>query len=600
MTLPKFGQPSFSAGEVSPEIIARVDIAKRYSAVKKLRNFYSSPQGGIKNRPGTRFVAETKDSTKHALVQEFIFNEEQSYVMEYGHEYVRFYTNGAQLEIDDSDVAAWVSGGPYDEGDYVTYNNTIYYALADNTSTLVPSVNTTYWVGQSIYERPTPYTSSATYSQADIFQLRFESSGDIIWITHPDYQPRTLTRYAATDWRLETYEPEDGPFMPENIDESISLSVSAVTGSNVTLTAAASLFDSLHVGALWLLRHYIEGQKVTANFSSATTSGSIKCFTTWRVISHGTWTGTFAIEKSSDAGVTWTKLRTFSSVNDFNANTSGTEDIETNTEPFLIRLNMTNYTSGTANIDLTTDPFYQEGIVKILTYNNAASVQAQVLQEVGSTATTISWNEGSWSNYRGWPRVARFYKDRLCFAGTTTEPMTVWMTQTSDYYSFKRHTPLLDTDGITVNVPSRQVNIINGLLAMQRLIIFTSASEWSIGPGNTGVLTPTSIDTRNEGYIGSNGINPVVVGDEAIYMQSNGKIVRNLSYNLGKDSFSGNYMSVLADHLFRKWTIRDVCFQKDPDSLLWFLRSDGKLLSCSYLSEQEVVAFASHDTGSDQ
>lgn len=598
--MPESNQTAFSAGEVSPEVLARTDINKFYTSLKKCRNMLISPTGGVYNRPGFRFVTETKDSTKHSIVQEFIFSEEQSYILEFGNEYVRFITNGAQLVIDDSDVDAWVSGGPYDEGDYVTYNNVIYYSLDDNTSTVRPSSNATHWVAQDIYERPTPYVSTATYNTSDIFDLRFESSGDVIWITHPDYQPRTLTRFGATDWRLELYEPEDGPFMAENTDLSISLNVSAVTGSNVTLTAASALFESTHVGALWLLRHYVAEQKATGNFSGTGTTSGIKCFTTWRVISHGTWTGTFSVQKSSNGGTTWTNLRTFTSVNDFNANTSGTEDIETNSEPFLVRLNMSAYTSGTANIDLTTDAFYQEGIVKVITYNSSTSVQAEVLLEVGSTSTTISWNEGSWSDFRGWPRVVRFYKDRLVFAGTEDEPMNVWMTQTSDYYSFKRHTPLLDTDGITVSLPARQVNIINGMVALQRLIVLTSNSEWSIGPGSSGVLTPTSIDQRNENYRGSSGINPIVIGDETIYVQANGKVVRNLGYNLGSDSFKGSQMNILAEHLFRKWTIRDLAYQQDPDSIIWALRSDGKLLACTYLPEQEVIAWSQHDTGSDQ
>ena len=137
--------------------------------------------------------------------------------------------------------------------------------------------------------------------------------------------------------------------------------MSAVTGS-VTLTSSASLFAALHVGALFKLKHFIEGQVDSTAFSSATTSSGIKCFRTWRLITHGTWTGKFHVEKSDDGGSTWTVIRSFSSADDFNANTSGTEDVESNPQPFLVRINMYSYTSGTANIDLTTDSFFQEGI----------------------------------------------------------------------------------------------------------------------------------------------------------------------------------------------------------------------------------------------
>ena len=188
---------------------------------------------------------------------------------------------------------------------------------------------------------------------------------------------------------------------------STTLTVSAVTGTNIDLTASASLFAALHVGALFKLTHYIPTSLVSNSFSATGTSSSIKCFTTWRLISHGTWTGKFRIEKSIDGGTTWTSLREFTSSNDFNANTFGTEDIELNEVPFLIRINMYAYTSGTATIDLSADPFFQEGIVRIVSVTTDLAAKADVVQTVGSTAATDAWSEGSWSDYRDRKSVVR-------------------------------------------------------------------------------------------------------------------------------------------------------------------------------------------------
>lgn len=586
-------QPSFSGGEVSPAIYARVDIERYKSSLRTCRNFLIHPHGGASNRPGTRFVAETKyATTSSATLQEFIFSNEQKYVLEFGDEYVRFYNGGDQVEVTSTDYASWSNATNYVVGDYVTYgSSTTYYAIQDSLNQN-PTTQTAYWTAQSIYEVPTPYTES------NLASMRFETSADVIWITHPDFKPRTLTRYGNTDWLIEEYDPEDGPFMVENIDDTHTMAASATTG-NCSLVSSQAFFANAHDGALMKLKHYIEGQTSSTAFSSATTGSSIRCFTTWRVISHGTWTGKFRVEKSSDSGATWTTLRVFSSSNDFNANTSGTEDIETNTEPFLVRINMYDYTSGTANIDLTTDPFFQEGIMRITEVSSSTTVLCEILQDIGSTAGVASWYEGSWSDYRGYPSVSRFYQDRLCFAGTYFEPMTVWMTQTSNYFSFFRHSTLLDTDGITVSLPSRQVNAINGLIALTRLIVLTSASEWSIGPGSTGVLTPTSIDTKVQGYRGSNGVNPVVVGNEAIFIQRNGRVIRNIGFDFGSDSFTGSELNVLAKHLFSQYEITDMAYQQDPDSIVWCLRNDGALLGMTYMREQEVVAWHKHDTQGD-
>lgn len=762
-------QASFAGGEYSPSIYSRVDLEKYKSGLRTCRNFIIHSQGGASNRCGMEYIQSTKYSASMSVAQEFVFNQTQAYMLEIGHRYIRFFTDGARIE-----------------------NNGV------------------------------PYEVETPYEAADLTGLRFESSADVIFITHPDYQPRTLTRYGNANWVLDTYEPDDGPFMPENTNESSSLSVSAVTGSNVTLSVATTLitdpnyaflchfdgpngsptftdevgntitangdaqittsdsvfggacglfdgtgdyltvsdsdrfayansaltigfrvkvavnqtnfiyshndnagnkleiyfdsngdlnfvaqsasvtvanytwdanivtstwyefeivrsgtslvcrkngtavsasiataistnglpnvavdleigrqfggasylngkldemrilkgtaahgsdytsptsafsltstttpeftFSQEHIGALFRLRHYIEGQTASSSFTSATSGSSIKCFTTWRIITHGTWTGKLRVEKSTNGGTTWTTLRAFSSANDANFDTSGTEDIETNEEPFLVRATMYNYTSGTATVDLTTDPFYQDGIVRVTSFNSVTSVQAEVLSEVGSTSNTTSWSEGSWSNYRGWPSVSRFFQDRLCFANTDSEPQTIWMTETSNYYSFIRHSTLLDTDGITLNLPSRQLNAINGLVAFKKLLAFTSASVWSVGPTSGNALTPTSVVQDVEEYSGSADINQMVIGTEAIYTQADDETIKNIGYTLQSDGFNGSDVNILAKHLFEGYSISKMAYQRKPNSIIWCLRSDGKLLSLTYLREQEVVAWAQHET----
>jgi len=580
-------QPSFSSGEVSPQIYPRVDLSRYQTSLKKCRNFIVAPQGSVYNRPGTRFVHRSKYyDTKESIVQEFIFNREQRYILEIGDLYIRFYTSGAIIEVDPTETDAWSIATNYVPNDYVIDNSIVYRCILANIAQQPP--NATYWVAQTIYEIDSPYL------EADLQDLRFESSADTIFITHPDYQTRVLQRFGEVDWRMSLYEPEDGPFMVENTSAT-TITASAVTGA-ITLTASSSLFNVLHIGALFKTRHYVEGQTISSALISTGATSSIKCFTTWRIITHGTWTARFNVEKSSDGGSTWTVLRTFSSVNDFNANTSGTEDIETNTVPFKVRVNVVAYTSGTINVDLTTDPFFQEGIAQITTFTSDTIVGATVLTEIASTAATASWFEGSWSDYRGWPSVARFFQDRLTFANTATEPMTIWMTETSNYFSFVRHSLLLDTDGITVNLPSRQLNAINGLVVLTNLIVLTSASEWSVGPTDGAILTPTSVRVQIQGYRGSSGVNPVVIGNEAIYVQSNGKVIRNIGFELSSDSFTGSDLNILARHLFEKWDIIDIAYQQDPDSIVWCLRSDGYLLGMTYMREQEVVAWHWHDS----
>lgn len=581
-------KPTFAGGELASSLYSRVDLQRYASGCRKLRNFFVHPHGSASNRPGLQFIAKPKYANKKCRGVGFEFSTEQVYSIEFGEYYCRFYMNGGQIIAPDS-TAAWASGVTYYIGDFVKVTNVIYRSKTNHTSNLTdhntPPGNTTDWEASNIYEISTPYV------EADLDTLKFTQSADVLYITHRNYYPKTLTRYSHISWRLENYPFEDGPFMQQNVT-TLTITPSAVTGT-ITLTASAALFNALHVGALFKLEHDVEGQAVTIAFTAIGQSSSIKCFKTWRIITHGTWTGKIKVEKSIDGGATWTTIRVFTSAADYNPNTYGTEDED---KPFLVRVNCYSYTSGTINVDLTTDAFTQIGIVKITGYTSSTVVTATVLKEIGSTVATADWSEGAWSDYRGYPATVTFYQDRLVFASSKHEPQTTWTTKTSNYINFGRSDPLVDSDGITVNLPSRKMNAIRHLVGLGEILAFTSSSEWSIGPGANASITPTSISQKLHGYRGCSEVTPVVIGSRVIFVQPKGSIVRDLAFDYASDSYTGDPLSLLSNHLFQNHQIIDMAYQAEPDSLLWAVRDDGILLSMTYLREQEVVAWTWHDT----
>jgi len=327
---------------------------------------------------------------------------------------------------------------------------------------------------------------------------------------------------------------------------------------------------------------------------STGTQTGIKCGGTWRIITHGTWTAKFNIERSIDGGTTWKVIRTFSSVNDNNVTTFQTDD--NGGDPYLVRINTYSYTSGTIQIDLTTDPFTQEGWVKVTGYTSATVVTVDVKREIGIASSAVTdWAEGSWSDYRGWPSSVSFAQDRLCWGGTDAEPQTTWMTETGNYYSFRRHSPLVDTDGISVNLPSRQLNGINWLLPLLDLVAGTSSAIWTISAADK-VLTPSSVNQSSNDYSGAAKVLPVVVGNRAIYVQVGGSVVRDLGFEFASDGFVSVNASILATHLFNNFKITELAYQQNPNNIVWGIRNDGQMVSMTYLREQEVLAWTHHDT----
>lgn len=194
-------QRSFAGGELAPALYARTDQVKYATGLRTCRNFLIQRHGGVANRPGTEYVAAVKDSTQPVRLIRFHFNDEQTYVLEFGDGYVRVLHDGGHVVV--SGVAAWVSGTAYTQGDLVADGGVTYYCRADHTAAADTEPGTganggTKWwaLTGDIFEIPGPY------AVADLAALKTVQSADVVTIVHPSYPPHQLKRFAQTRWTL--------------------------------------------------------------------------------------------------------------------------------------------------------------------------------------------------------------------------------------------------------------------------------------------------------------------------------------------------------------------------------------------------------------
>lgn len=202
-------QRSFSGGEITPSLYARVDVSKYHTSLRTCRNMIVARHGGTFNRPGTKFVAEVKDSSKTVKLIRFKFNNDQTYALEFGNLYMRVIKNGALVEV--SSVSAWDSGPTYVIGDLVVEGGVNYYCILGHTNQQPP--NATYWhaLTGSIFEIPTPYL------EADLPTLNYDQSADVITLTHPTYDVRELARTGDTAWTLSVVTFAPATTTPANV-----------------------------------------------------------------------------------------------------------------------------------------------------------------------------------------------------------------------------------------------------------------------------------------------------------------------------------------------------------------------------------------------
>ena len=105
-------QTNFTAGEITPKLAGHINFDKYKNAVETLENMTVFPQGGVTRRGGTRFVCEVKDSSEITRLIPFEFSVTQSYVLEFGDRYIRFYKDNGQIVEADKTISAITKANP--------------------------------------------------------------------------------------------------------------------------------------------------------------------------------------------------------------------------------------------------------------------------------------------------------------------------------------------------------------------------------------------------------------------------------------------------------------------------------------------------------
>jgi hypothetical protein len=196
------------------------------------------------------------------------------------------------------------------------------------------------------------------------------------------------------------------------------------------------------------------------------------------------------------------------------------------------------------------------------------------------------------------PSAVTYYQQRIVYANTYNQPQTVFMSRVGNYGtgSMRVSQPAKDDDAITFTIAARQVNEIRHLLPLDTMIMFTSGGEWVLTEGQDQVLTPATVGVKLQSYNGCSWVPPVVVNSTALFVQEKGARMRDLNYEFSSDRYTGNDLSLLAEHLFEGYEILEMTYATEPYSIVWCVRNDGVLLGLTYQREQQVWGWHQHTT----
>lgn len=539
-------QHSFATGEVSPDIANRSDLDKYRSALLMARNCVIRPYGGVAKRSGSLYLGEVKKHSQKVRLIEFKGN--SATMLEVGVKYIRIWNNGS-------------------------------------------------YTGKEI---TTPFSN--------INNLHFNQSADTMFICSST-EPVYILQRQGSNWIFEKYAFTVPPFEDMNDDINHKLSVNS-EGNRIY--SSKGFFTSNMVGMVIKLTHRIPAtvqqgtgtitwvkqgswginKKETGYMSMGLGTYGDDTDIEWKIVTHGEWRGKVQIwNKNLTDNSDFEIYRTYTGNKDYNVTETGT--ISRNSE-----LKVTSEISdGEVKIDFTVKPYTKSGMVVIKKYISATECEVETLKDVGKTSGTSEWQISSWGGSYGYPRMSTFFQDRFILAGSSGFPYKVWMSRTGDYPNFdieKVDGTLTDDSSISVSLISRSAFNITHIVSAQDLILLTDGNEWIIDGSEA--IKPSRVLPRSQTQHGAADCTPQYIGNRLVYVQRRSSTVRDMGYTYESDNYNGVDLTLLAKHLVHNKTLIDSTYCQEPDSILYYVRNDGVLLSLTLIKEQDIYAWAQYTT----
>lgn len=242
----------------------------------------------------------------------------------------------------------------------------------------------------------------------------------------------------------------------------------------------------------------------------------------------------------------------------------------------------------------------KQGYVKITQYTDAKNVKADVKWKISTTSATSIWGIGAWCNELGWPSAIGLLDGRLYYGRTPHQPRNVYGSRPYKYENFM---PGADAaGGINLELASNASgdgSDIKWIVGTSFLLVGTYGSEFVIKGGtDAGITAISAPSVRARSNWGSETVQPVVIGSTCYFIQRTGKKIRRFEYDLYMDNYKSVDVSIFSEHLL-DCPIKQVAYQKNPDSVLWILREDGKVVTLTVEEDQQVQAYSLIDYGND-
>jgi hypothetical protein len=447
------------------------------------------------------------------------------------------------------------------------------------------------------------------YAEADLRKIRWDQSGDVMFLACDGYEQRKIERRSLHSWSVTRYLSEDGPFGLVK-DSPAKLQVTELYGS-ATLNASQDYFTSDMVGRLIYLFHNKQRRRTILaadeEFTLPIRVAGIKDIEHGyndRDFSYtvtGTWAGTLTWQRAygtEDGGYAPYKNSTTDSTVGFTANPSGVErndDYDSNSITFYkLGFQSGDYTSGAAVVTVGYDGGTTDGIVRITSVSDGITARVDILEPPGDVTYTSTWRAGQWSNETSWPAAVSFYDGRLFWAGLDQ----FWGSVSDEYYSYDENkegdsAPILRNMAV-----GRGVQKAKWILPLSRLIIGTEGCEIVVKSSSLDEpITANGITLKAFSDFGSaDNVCAVIAGNNGLFIDRTEQRLIEIRDASGAGDYTSDEITKVNRDILKPGVV-DLAVQRNPDTRAWHVRSDGKCIVLTYDEAEEIKAFTPIEAG---
>ena len=570
-------QNSFSSGELSPLLKGRTQMAQYGNGCETLTNMVVLPQGGATKRPGTKYIATVKNSANTTRLIPFVVGSEQSYALEFGDQYIRFFRNGGALlstaavsngtfttdltgwTDDDTGTGAstWsagvmrLAGGA--AGVAARTQAISYVGTAQHTLTFTSATNTCgYRIGTSSGgTQITSGTSSLgvnninfTPTTAGTIYIQFRNANnnnadvDTVSINTPVYEipsPYTSSQVEDIQWA----QSKDTMYLTHG---SVALRKLRRFGASQWDIVEVDLVDGPYYNKT---DDEYGGVGTGITVTPSGTTGSI------------TFTASSALFVSTDVG---RAIR-----------------YRTGTSAEWSESTITGFTSSTL-------------------------VSATVEKVLSGTTASTEWRLGYFSDTTGHPTSVTFHEQRLVLANTSDRPQSVWFSRSGDIEVFQPDNDSFKdevdaTSAMTYTLASRDSNDIVWLSSRNVLYLGTYGAIFAAKASSLDeAMTPNNISIKPAVKTAAFKTMPIETSNASLFIHYHQRKVIELAYNVESDNMVGVDLSILSEHLGTP-RFKVIARQEEPYNVLWAIDEQGGLNGLTYLRDQQVVGWHHHEIG---